>query len=63
MDLHEVYKVYMMGIGGIGMSALARYLKMLGKEVAGFYFVNGRDRIHSKGRGFILADNIIQMRQ
>jgi UDP-N-acetylmuramate--alanine ligase len=28
--------VYFLGIGGIGMSALARYFKHLGKEVAGY---------------------------
>lgn len=28
--------IYFLGIGGIGMSALARYFKQLGKEVAGY---------------------------
>ena len=36
MNLKNIRKVYMMGIGGIGMSALARYLHMLGKQVAGY---------------------------
>lgn len=29
-------KVYFLGIGGIGMSALARYFKRMGREVAGY---------------------------
>ena len=32
MNLNEVYKVHMLGIGGIGMSALARFLHMQGKQ-------------------------------
>ena len=29
-------KIYFIGIGGIGMSALARYFKQLGYQVAGY---------------------------
>ncbi|NER18295.1 UDP-N-acetylmuramate--L-alanine ligase [Spongiivirga citrea] len=36
MEINKVHNVYFIGIGGIGMSALARYFKMLGKEVAGY---------------------------
>ncbi|MFN8256826.1 MAG: UDP-N-acetylmuramate--L-alanine ligase [Bacteroidales bacterium] len=36
MDLKNVNRVYFVGIGGIGMSALARYFRHLGKEVAGY---------------------------
>ncbi|MDF1548989.1 MAG: UDP-N-acetylmuramate--L-alanine ligase [Bacteroidales bacterium] len=36
MDLKLIHKVYLIGIGGIGMSALARYFKSLGKVVAGY---------------------------
>ncbi len=36
MDLAKVHKVYFLGIGGIGMSALARYFLWLGKEVSGY---------------------------
>lgn len=35
MDLEKVNKVYFIGIGGIGVSALARMFKALGKTVAG----------------------------
>ncbi len=36
MDIKSVNKVYFVGIGGIGMSSLARYFKHLGKQVAGY---------------------------
>jgi UDP-N-acetylmuramate--alanine ligase len=34
--LNNISKVYFLGIGGIGMSALARWLVMEGKDVAGY---------------------------
>ena len=34
--LKEIKKVYLLGIGGIGMSALARYFKWLGADVGGY---------------------------
>lgn len=36
MDINSIKSVYFIGIGGIGMSALARYFKFIGKEVAGY---------------------------
>ncbi|MGB5555632.1 MAG: UDP-N-acetylmuramate--L-alanine ligase [Flavobacteriaceae bacterium] len=36
MNLNKIHNVYFIGIGGIGMSALARYFKFIGKEVAGY---------------------------
>lgn len=35
LNLEKINKVYLAGIGGIGLSALAYYFKNLGKEVAG----------------------------
>jgi len=35
-DLKDIKKVYLLGIGGIGMSALARYFKGKGAKVSGF---------------------------
>ena len=35
-DLNDIKAVYMIGIGGIGMSALARYFHGLGKSVSGY---------------------------
>ncbi len=36
MNLKEIHNVYFIGIGGIGMSALARYFKFIEKNVAGY---------------------------
>lgn len=36
MNLNQIHNVYFIGIGGIGMSALARYFKTIGKKVAGY---------------------------
>lgn len=36
MDSKDIHSVYFIGIGGIGMSALARYFNFLGKSVAGY---------------------------
>lgn len=36
MDFNKLNNVYFIGIGGIGMSALARYFKAIGKQVAGY---------------------------
>ena len=36
MELKELQNIYFVGIGGIGMSALARYFRHLGREVSGY---------------------------
>nr|WP_294922570.1 UDP-N-acetylmuramate--L-alanine ligase [uncultured Flavobacterium sp.] len=36
MNLNQIQNVYFIGIGGIGMSALARYFKYIGKKVSGY---------------------------
>jgi UDP-N-acetylmuramate--alanine ligase len=36
VNLEKVESVYFLGIGGIGMSALARYFRSLGKKVSGY---------------------------
>lgn len=36
MELNQLHKIYFIGIGGIGMSALARYFIGLGMEVHGY---------------------------
>ncbi len=36
MNLSNIHNIYFIGIGGIGMSALARYFKANGKYVAGY---------------------------
>ncbi len=36
MGIKDIHRVYFIGIGGIGMSALARYFHLTGKAVAGY---------------------------
>jgi UDP-N-acetylmuramate--alanine ligase len=36
MNVNQIQNVFFIGIGGIGMSALARYFHVLGKNVAGY---------------------------
>lgn len=36
MRIEDIHKVYFLGIGGIGMSALARYFHHIGVEVSGY---------------------------
>ncbi|MBP6100301.1 MAG: UDP-N-acetylmuramate--L-alanine ligase [Flavobacterium sp.] len=36
MKSNQIHNVYFIGIGGIGMSALARYFQNIGKKVAGY---------------------------
>lgn len=36
MDINSYENVYFIGVGGIGMSALARYFKSIGKKVQGY---------------------------
>jgi UDP-N-acetylmuramate--alanine ligase len=50
LDINTIKKIHFIGIGGIGMSALARFFLHEGKEV------NGSDRVSSNiteafGRG------------
>lgn len=36
IEIDKIEKIYLLGIGGIGMSALARYFRFLGKKVEGY---------------------------
>ena len=36
MNLNQIHNIYFIGIGGIGMSALARYFQNIGKNVSGY---------------------------
>jgi UDP-N-acetylmuramate--alanine ligase len=36
LDIHRISQIYLIGIGGIGMSALARYFLHQGKSVSGY---------------------------
>jgi len=36
VNLKNIHNIYFLGIGGIGMSAIARYFASNGKKVAGY---------------------------
>jgi UDP-N-acetylmuramate--alanine ligase len=52
IQLNEIKKVYFIGIGGIGMSALARYFKSRGCEVSGY------DKTNTPLTGQLVAEGI-----
>ena len=55
----KVHSVYFVGIGGIGMSALARYFKEMGKDVYGYDRVRTTltTRLESEGMEIVYTDN------
>jgi UDP-N-acetylmuramate--alanine ligase len=52
MDINSLKRVYFLGIGGIGMSALARYFKAAGASVSGY------DKTQTELTDGLIADNI-----
>lgn len=60
MNINEIHNVYFLGIGGIGMSAIARYYKTIGKGVAGYDKVSKplTDELISEGIRIHFNDNI-----
>jgi UDP-N-acetylmuramate--alanine ligase len=57
--LKDIKKVYLLGIGGIGMSALARYFKWLGAEVSGYDKTSTHltDELKGEGMDITFEDN------
>lgn len=60
LHLENIRSVYFIGIGGIGMSALARFFKKLGKEVAGYDRTETQlvNTLQSEGISVKFDDNI-----
>jgi UDP-N-acetylmuramate--alanine ligase len=60
MNLKDIKKVYFIGIGGIGMSALARYFKSLGAEVSGYDLTATAltDALIAEGIAVTFEDNV-----
>jgi len=60
MRLNEIYNVYLLGIGGIGMSAIARYFSSLKKNVAGYDKTQTAltDELQKEGMKIHFEDNI-----
>ncbi|MES2591422.1 MAG: UDP-N-acetylmuramate--L-alanine ligase [Bacteroidota bacterium] len=52
MELSKINNVYFLGIGGIGMSALARYFNAMGKKVSGY------DKTPTKLTNELIAEGI-----
>lgn len=60
MDISSIHNVYFIGVGGIGMSAIARYFNTLGKNVAGYDKVSKplTDELIKEGIDIHFDDNI-----
>jgi UDP-N-acetylmuramate--alanine ligase len=60
MDPDKIHRVYFIGIGGIGMSALARYFMSGGFEVAGYDLVESKLTLQLSAEGSIIhyIDNV-----
>lgn len=60
MELRNVQRVYLVGIGGIGMSGLARYFAHLGCIVCGYDKTptDLTDELHNEGIQIVFEDNI-----
>lgn len=54
MNLKEIHNVYFIGIGGIGMSALARYFSAIGKNVAGYDKTSSKITLDLKNLGIVI---------
>ncbi len=60
IDIKDITRIYFIGIGGIGMSALARYFKIHGREVSGYDKTSTTltDQLSSEGIKVHYEDNI-----
>ena len=60
MNLNQIHNVYFIGIGGIGMSALARYFQNIGKNVSGYDKTSTMltDELIAGGMAIHFEDNI-----
>src|ERR1017187_2429782 len=60
MNFDNIKYVYFLGIGGIGMSALARYFKAMGMEVSGYDKTPTKltDELTAEGIDIHFEDNI-----
>ena len=60
MKIDNIHSVYFLGIGGIGMSALARYFKAMGKYVGGYDKTSTHltDQLIAEGVEIHFEDNV-----
>src|ERR1700747_2877612 len=59
MELQNIKRVYLIGIGGIGMSGLARYFHHLGCIVCGYDKTSTdlTNQLHNEGIQIVFEDN------
>ncbi|UGU14881.1 UDP-N-acetylmuramate--L-alanine ligase [Sinomicrobium kalidii] len=60
MNIKTIHNIYFIGVGGIGMSALARYFKFIGKNVGGYDRVATKitDGLEEAGVNVIFKDDV-----
>ena len=63
MNVTQIHNVYFIGIGGIGMSALARYFNCIGKTVVGYdkTATHLTDELIAEGIAIHFEDNIAEI--
>lgn len=63
MDIKTIHNVYFLGVGGIGMSAIARYFNTLGKNVVGYDRVSKplTDELINEGIEIHFEDNVLSI--
>ena len=63
MDIKTIHNVYFIGVGGIGMSAIARYFNTMGKSVAGYDKVSKplTDDLINEGIYIHFSDDILNI--
>jgi UDP-N-acetylmuramate--alanine ligase len=63
MNVTQIHNVYFIGIGGIGMSALARYFNYIGKTVVGYdkTATHLTDELIAEGIAIHFEDNIAEI--
>ncbi|PKA82361.1 UDP-N-acetylmuramate--L-alanine ligase [Ulvibacter sp. MAR_2010_11] len=62
-EIRDIQSFYFVGIGGIGMSALARYCKLLGKDVFGYDKTPSEltDALQQEGIGVTFTDSVSEI--
>jgi UDP-N-acetylmuramate--alanine ligase len=63
MKFEDIHNIYFLGIGGIGMSALARYFHILGKNIAGYDLTENpiTDELQKSGIHIHFRDDISEI--
>ena len=65
MQISKLNKVFFLGIGGIGMSALARYFLSLGKTVYGYDKTPSEitDSLSTEGAFVFFDDSVLKLQE